>query len=243
MTKNLIVFLLSLSATIAQNNADALTNDTIIKLVQAGVPAATIINTIAAANKVDFRFIGPDLQRLTDARVPDEVFKAMVAKDNGRPIAKTTIAPAAASKQPVQAASERRVERPTELAESQSQPAQVASKTESADHSSTNPRLFITDSNSWEISGGFAAAANSNGGAASGRVAGGARPQTVEVIKTFSERCPGATLTIDKSKADYVVLLDHEGGKDTPAKIIKSLCFVLAGIWFTRAQPEAWGTP
>jgi hypothetical protein len=66
---------------------NALTNDSIIKLVQAGVPTETIIRTIAEADKVNFRFIGPELQRLVvDARVPDEVFKAMVAKDKGLPI-------------------------------------------------------------------------------------------------------------------------------------------------------------
>jgi hypothetical protein len=45
-------------------------------------------------------------------------------------------------------------------------------------------------------------------------MSGGARPQTVEVMKTFSQRCPIVTITMDKTKANYVVLLDREGGKD-----------------------------
>lgn len=71
------------------------------------------------------------------------------------------------------------------------------------------PRVFITDSNSWEISGGFAA----NGGSAAGSVKGGARPQTAEIMKTFGERCPDVVVTMKKENADFVVLLDHEGGK------------------------------
>ena len=71
------------------------------------------------------------------------------------------------------------------------------------------PRVFITDSASWEIAGGFGAA----GGAGAGQTRGGARPQTVEIMKTFSERCPGVTVTINRDRADYIVLLDHEGGK------------------------------
>lgn len=71
-------------------------------------------------------------------------------------------------------------------------------------------RVFVTDSNSWEIkgSGGF----GDDAGATS--TSGGARPQRAEIIKTFRERCPALTITLDKDKADYIVLLEHEGGKD-----------------------------
>ena len=76
----------------------------------------------------------------------------------------------------------------------------------------TNPqkaRVFISDSESWETSG--------NAGGANGTFAahsaGGARPQTAEIIKTFGERCPDVIVNNKPDKADYVVLLDHEGGK------------------------------
>lgn len=59
------------------------------------------------------------------------------------------------------------------------------------------PRAFITDTKSWEVRGN----------------AGGARPQTAEVIKTFGEKCPLVTINNKEEKADYVVLVDHEGGK------------------------------
>ncbi len=52
---------------------------------------------------------------------------------------------------------------------------------------SDTPRVFVTDSESWQIVGGFSAA----NGVATGAVKGGARPQTVEIVKTFAERCPG----------------------------------------------------
>src|SRR5690349_21080027 len=71
------------------------------------------------------------------------------------------------------------------------------------------PRIFITDSKSWEMSGGGGGTSGGFGGASSG----GARPQTAEIIKTFGERCPNAIINNKQEKADYVVVLDHEGGK------------------------------
>ena len=70
-------------------------------------------------------------------------------------------------------------------------------------------RVFITDSNSWQVSGGFGANVETPFGSHSG----GARPQTVELIKTFGERCHTVTVTIDRNKADYVIMFDREGGK------------------------------
>jgi hypothetical protein len=43
--------------------------------------------------------------------------------------------------------------------------------------------------------------------------AGGARPQTAEIVKTLGERCPEVIVNNKPDKADYFVLLDHEGGK------------------------------
>jgi hypothetical protein len=75
--------------------------------------------------------------------------------------------------------------------------------------SGEKPRVFISDSQSWSIgshSGG-------GGGAFASRTAGGARPQTAEIIKTFGQRCPQVVMNNIQEKADYIVLLDHEGGK------------------------------
>jgi hypothetical protein len=70
-------------------------------------------------------------------------------------------------------------------------------------------RVFVTDSQSWEMSG---AQGGSSAGFA-GEVHGGARPQTAEIVKTFGERCPQVLVNNIQTKADYVVVLDHEGGK------------------------------
>ena len=71
------------------------------------------------------------------------------------------------------------------------------------------PRVFITDSQSWEMEGA--------GGGANGvygaETHGGARPQTAEIVKTFGQRCPAVIVNNKQSIADYVVVLDHEGGK------------------------------
>jgi hypothetical protein len=72
-----------------------------------------------------------------------------------------------------------------------------------------NPRVFVTDSKSWEVSGSSGGA----NGAFGGHVSGGARPQTAEIIKTFGERCKEVTVNNKQDKADYIVVLDHEGGK------------------------------
>src|SRR5262245_12197918 len=77
-------------------------------------------------------------------------------------------------------------------------------------HAADKPRVFVTDSKSWEVSGGVGGTQDAFGGSAKG----GARPQTAEIIKTFGERCPQVIVNNKQEKADYVILLDHEGGKD-----------------------------
>jgi hypothetical protein len=71
------------------------------------------------------------------------------------------------------------------------------------------PRVFITDSESWEMRGSVGGA----NGTFAGHSQGGARPQTAEIIKTFGERCPDVMVNNKQELADYVVVLDHEGGK------------------------------
>src|ERR1019366_3616590 len=70
-------------------------------------------------------------------------------------------------------------------------------------------RVFITDSESWSVAG----SSGGSGGSYGGAMAGGARPQTAEIIKTFGERCPEVKVNNKQERADYIVLLDHEGGK------------------------------
>jgi hypothetical protein len=74
---------------------------------------------------------------------------------------------------------------------------------------SSKARVFISDSESWETAGGGGGSRGHYGGGFSG----GARPQTAEIIKTFGQRCPDVMVNNIAEKTDYIVLLDHEGGK------------------------------
>ena len=84
-----------------------------------------------------------------------------------------------------------------------------------------SPRVYVEESRSWEMKGGVGGTADGFGGATSG----GARPQTAEIIKTFSERCENVIVNNKKEKADYVVLLHHEGGKDLVRRDNKVVVF------------------
>jgi PEGA domain len=94
---------------------------------------------------------------------------------------------------------------PAQVSLSQTQQAAPQPSAATAD----KPRVFITDSQSWEISG----AGGGANGAWGAETHGGARPQTAEIIKTFGERCPQVMVNNKQDIADYIVLLDHEGGK------------------------------
>ena len=85
----------------------------------------------------------------------------------------------------------------------------IAQETTKPVPESEHARVFITDSQSWSI----AAQSGGAGGTFGGSASGGARPQTAEIIKTFGERCPQVMVNNIQMKADYVVVLDHEGGK------------------------------
>src|SRR5438105_12249115 len=70
-------------------------------------------------------------------------------------------------------------------------------------------RVYVTDSNSWSMQG----SAGGANGAFAAQSSGGARPQTAEIIKTFGQRCPQVTVNNRVDASNYVVELDHEGGK------------------------------
>ncbi len=74
-------------------------------------------------------------------------------------------------------------------------------------------RGFVTDSQSWESRGSGGGGGNKNGWGAASSFSGGARPQTAEIIKTLNQRCAEFTVTNNLGKADFVIVLDHEGGK------------------------------
>jgi hypothetical protein len=71
------------------------------------------------------------------------------------------------------------------------------------------PRIYVSDSESWMVSGGFA----TNNGSGGGATVGGSSPQTVEIIKTLHERCPEIMVTNVREKAAYAILFDRESFK------------------------------
>jgi hypothetical protein len=83
-------------------------------------------------------------------------------------------------------------------------------------------RIYVTDSNSWSQHG----SAGGSGGTFGASSSGGARPQTAEIIKTFGQRCPQVIVNNHLDAANYVVELDHEGGKGILAHKDKVAVFV-----------------
>lgn len=61
---------------------EPMTNETIIKMVQSGVPTETIIKTIQSADSFRFGTLPGDLMQLQQAKVPDEVIRALAARIN-----------------------------------------------------------------------------------------------------------------------------------------------------------------
>jgi len=109
--------------------------------------------------------------------------------------------------------------------------------------------------------------AGGSSGAFAAHSAGGARPQTAEIVKTFGERCPDVIVNNKPDKADYVVLLDHEGGKGLAKRdnkmavfnkdgdsivshstrslgnAVKDACDAITNDWPARAEKNAAASP
>jgi Lipopolysaccharide-assembly len=96
MKLRILALLVGGVAAFAQNQ-DALTNETIIRMVASGVPTATVIKTIQLADSVAFRFLPGDLQQLSQYKVPDDIVKAMAARDKAAPTPASARQPPAAT--------------------------------------------------------------------------------------------------------------------------------------------------
>jgi hypothetical protein len=70
-------------------------------------------------------------------------------------------------------------------------------------------RLYVTDSESWEASGGWGKGDGKSGGSSKN----GPSPQAADFMKNFNERCPRVTVTDDKDRAKYAVIIYHAGAK------------------------------
>jgi|ERR1051326_2806282 hypothetical protein len=181
--KHTIACIVSLFLSITLTAQESLNNVTILKLVKAGIGEDTIVGMV---NQQPGKYLlaDADIAALKTAGVSEKIIAAMIVKGG-------------ASNAPL----------PSKAASVQPTSSGMASAIPGTNQPKT--RVLVTDSQSWQISGGFAA----NSDTAAGYVAGGARPQTAEIMKTIGERCPALTVTNDRMKADYVLLLDHEEGK------------------------------
>lgn len=73
-------------------------------------------------------------------------------------------------------------------------------------YAAKKPRVFVTESKAPELSG-TAAVGETKGTLA---FAGGTSSYNTKVVHAFSQTCPGAVVTSDREKAQYVIRLDHE---------------------------------
>lgn len=154
----------------------ALTNQDVITMAKAGLPAEVVVAKIKSSS-TKFDTSPSALTELKKDGVPDSVILVMVE----------------GSGKPTDAA------KPTSADEPKPAPYVPAGK----------PRVYVTDSQSWLMAGGWGVSNGSGGGA----MRGGSSPQTVEIIKTFGERCPEVIVSNDRDKASYVVLFDRESFK------------------------------
>src|SRR5579862_969586 len=188
---------------------EPLTNETIIKLVKAGIGEEVVMGMVnQQAGK--YALSADDVIALKRAGESDKVVAAMIFRGGA---AGTAAVPSGATgdipSQPVAAVSNNLPSSP------------------SVDGASI--RVYVSDSQSWEIRGGWSAGGNKRSWSGGGYQAGGARPQTAEIIKTFNQRCPEVTVTNNVEKADFAVLLDHEGGKGYARRRNKIVVFNRAG--------------
>lgn len=101
--------------------------------------------------------------------------------------------------------------------------------------------VYISDSDSWSTSGGFTGIGDATDWSMSGYTMGGARPQTAEIIKTFHERCSDFHVTMEREKADYFVILDHEGGKGWLRRDNKVVVFDSTGTSVLSSSTRSLG--
>src|SRR5690242_8904815 len=84
--------------------AEPMTNEIIIKMVQAGVPTETIVKTIQSADSFHFGTLPGDLMQLQQQHVPEEIIRALAARINWPGTAPLLVAHAPVPDAPVEAA-------------------------------------------------------------------------------------------------------------------------------------------
>jgi hypothetical protein len=172
-------------------------NETILKLVKAGIGEETIV-VMVNQQPGKYAVSADDLIALKKAGVSDKVIATMVVRNGA-----SSVEPA-----PNVAA---RVKGSSETGPAPAIP-RDASSTVGSSVMDGRTRVFVTDSQWWEMRGGWSAAPDNSNSGGGDYQSSGARPQTAEVIKTFNQRCPRITVTNSVERADFAVTYDHESG-------------------------------
>jgi hypothetical protein len=166
---------------------ETLKNADIAAMIQAMVPQDVIIQKITDCERQQFKLFPEDLIAMAPAGVPDEVIRAMAAKQAGRAVVGIT-------------------------------PARLTPASTTAGARQGRPvRVFVADSDSW----------------ASGR---GARPQTMELIKTIRQRCPEFARTCRREtpyscRSSFRIIRARLSGMPTENRLPAScICNVLSAI-------------
>lgn len=100
-------------------------------------------------------------------------------------------------------------------------------------------RIFVTESTSWSVEGSDTV----HDGEGIGTLQGGAKPQTAEIMKTISKRreCRGVIVTINRDRADYILLLERVGGRDVISKDNKMALFSRDGDMVASSSTRSLG--
>jgi hypothetical protein len=187
---------LSLTAQqIAPVAAQALTNDSVIKLVAAGLSDDLIVSTI---NALPSAFdISPDgLIALKAARVSDKLVSVIVLKTSAAvPASMIGSHPSISEPPPASAAQASGISAPEDAAQKSFAPApgdQTGSTViaEIPRPAASAPRVFLQS-------------------ASKGNNRNAARDQSMEMSKDLEKDCQGVKVTIIQQAADYTVLLNH----------------------------------
>lgn len=86
----------------------------------------------------------------------------------------------------------------------------TAASSPAPEHGPRKPRVYVSDTASWNASGGFSRASS----VAPDALYGGYDPELTDIYQDFTSDCSAMTVTQKKSDADFVVLFD----KGTPKK-------------------------
>ena len=83
------------------------------------------------------------------------------------------------------------------------------SSSDATANDSSKPRVYLSDTQSWTASGGFARSSS----IPEGKLYGGYDPELADIYQGFTSDCPAVIVTQEKSKANYAVLFDKGTSK------------------------------